>query len=98
MSQCIKLNIATEVDTLTGKGNNLFCLARGQIVQILSLESQEITELFEVNNFILEWGKWPNLKCQRSISTFLTKEEKLEKGTDLVVKFELECISESCTK
>jgi hypothetical protein len=81
MSQCTRSNIAREVDTLTGK-SNLFCLARGQIVQMLSLESQEITEFFEANNFIREEGKWPNLKCQRSVSTFLTEAEKLEKGTD----------------
>jgi hypothetical protein len=82
---------------LTGKAN-LFCLPRGQIVQTISLDSQEIAELCEANNFILDEGKWPNLKCQRSAETFLTDAEKEGRKADLVATFELEDVAGSCTK
>ncbi len=50
------------------------------------------------NNFIREEGKWPNLKCQRSVQTVLTEAEKGKERADLVVLVELEDAAGFCTK
>jgi hypothetical protein len=57
------------MDLLTDKEKgNRFCLARGQISQmVLLLIVIEGSVLFK--RLILEVGMWPKRKCQRSVAT-----------------------------